>query len=91
VAAGGDGITLGTVVTFIVVFLIAAGHPEKQVVIRAIGVYRDDWVSAFGVRLRKRHFRGFQVKKSSIDNPHYFYTDDHSRRWGLHLLDLTID
>jgi hypothetical protein len=67
-AGGADGIMLVTFVTFIFVILAAPWHPEMQIVICAIVVYRYFSVSASDLRILKRHFGGQIVKKNCIVN-----------------------
>jgi hypothetical protein len=87
---GRDGIVHLTFDTFIFVNPLALWHPEMKLVICAIVVYRDVWVSASDPRFLKLHFRGQIVKKNSIPNTRYIHADHHSGGWVHHLLDLKL-
>ena len=90
-ADSGDGVTLIAFITFIFEIPTSPWHPKMQLVIRAIVVYRDVWVSASDSRFLKRHFGGQIVRNKIIVNTRCFHTGDHSRRRVLRLLNLTLD
>jgi hypothetical protein len=69
----------------------APWHPRMQFVTHSIIVNSDASVSAFNLRLLKRHFGDQILKKTSIVNTVSFYANDHCRYWVLRLVDLKID
>jgi hypothetical protein len=87
----GDGIAHVDFIMFIFANPAAVSYPEMKLVIDAIVVYWDVWVSASDHRLIKQHFECQIMKKKKIVNACGFHVDHHVRSWVFCLLDLTLD
>jgi hypothetical protein len=90
-AGGRDGIVLVAFVTSILTIPAAPWHPRMVIVICAIVVDRDVWVSASDPWFLKCHSEDQIFKMNSIVNTRFVHADYHSRRWGLRRLDLMLD